>query len=48
MAGSVGRRREWLSHPEEIIGKQVTFRYQELSAENVPRFPRGVEVRDYE
>lgn len=48
MRGPFERRRRWFQHPEEIIGKQITFRYQTLSVYNVPIFPVGVEVRDYE
>lgn len=46
--GSFEQRREWLAHPERVIGKPLTFRYQELSIHNVPRFPIGIAVRDYE
>jgi DNA ligase-1 len=48
MRGSFERRRHWFQHPEEIIGKQITFRYQTLSVYGVPIFPVGIEVRDYE
>jgi hypothetical protein len=48
MRGSVERRRFWFQNPQTIIGKHVTFRYQERTENNVPRFPRGICVRDYE
>lgn len=48
MHGSFERRKRWLKHPEEIIGKYVTLRYQTLSIYGVPLFPVGIEVRDYE
>lgn len=48
MKGSFDRRKYWLEHPKEIIGKEVTIRYQELSPYGVPIFPRGIAVRDYE
>ena len=34
-------------HPP-AIGTMVTYRYQELSADNVPRFPVYVAARTYE
>jgi ATP-dependent DNA ligase len=46
--GSHETRREWFEHPEMCIGKPITFRYQELSEYNVPRFPVAIGVRDYE
>ena len=41
-------RRYWFQHPETVIGKQATFRYQDLSIDNVPQHFRGVAIRDYE
>jgi DNA ligase-1 len=32
----------------QYIGKHLTVRYQELSDTNIPRFPVGIAVRDYE
>ena len=48
MKGSFDQRRYWLQHPDEILGKEVTYRYQELSEYGVPRFPVGIDIRDYE
>lgn len=48
MGGPLERRRYWYEHPESIIGKQITFKYQTLSIYGVPIFPVGLEVRDYE
>ncbi len=48
MRGSFERRREWLRHPETIVGKLLTYRFQELSQYGVPRFPVGIAFRDYE
>ena len=46
-------RAEWWKDKEAFIGKQLTVRYQEMSgtkggATNVPVFPKGICVRDYE
>lgn len=46
--GSFEQRREWFEHPEMVMGKLFTFRYQELTDQGVPRFPVGIAVRDYE
>lgn len=46
--GPFSERAKWLQDPERVIGKQATFRYQELSPDGVPRFPVGIVVRDYE
>jgi len=48
MRASFEERVKWLKEPSLVIGKNVTIRYQELSTYNVPRFPVGVAIRDYE
>lgn len=48
MRGTFEERKQWLDDPNSIIGKQVTYRYQELSVHGVPRFPVGIAIRDYE
>jgi len=32
----------------DIVGKMLTVKYQELSKNKIPRFPKGVAIRDYE
>lgn len=46
--GSREQRRKWLKDIENIKGKKLTVRYQELSENGVPRFPVGIAIRDYE
>jgi DNA ligase-1 len=46
--GSQEIRIEWYEEAESFIGKDLTVRYQELSEDNVPIFPVGIAVRDYE
>lgn len=46
--GSFDQRRQWLQHPEDVIGQRATIRYQELTPDGVPRFPVGVGLRNYE
>jgi ATP-dependent DNA ligase len=46
--GSVEFRRALFDDLPNLIGKQLTVRYQELSEDGVPIFPVGITVRDYE
>lgn len=48
MVGSLERRRLWLQNPALVVGKQVTYRFQDKTDSGLPRFPRGIEIRDYE
>ena len=36
------------NNPDQLIGKEVTIQYQELSIDNIPRFPVVLAIRDYE
>lgn len=47
--GSMERRRRLFTELPNIIGKMLTVRYQGLDpVSNIPRFPIGIGVRDYE
>jgi DNA ligase-1 len=46
--GSRELRKYMLQNLKNYIGKKLTVRYQNLSERNVPRFPVGITVRDYE
>ena len=46
--GTLEKRKEYLRNKERYIGKQLTVRYQNLTALGIPRFPVGVAIRDYE
>lgn len=46
--GSIEFRRGLLKNKEKCIGKDATYKYQELSEYGVPRFPVIKEIRDYE
>lgn len=49
MEGSLGRLKELFeNHGLWQGGKKLTVRYQMLTGYGVPRFPVGVEIRDYE
>lgn len=41
-------KQKYLDNKESYIGKMMTVRYQELSKEGIPRFPVGIQIRDYE
>lgn len=46
--GSREVRTEYLKNSKKYINKQLTVRYQNLSEYNIPRFPVGIAIRDYE
>ena len=46
--GTLDVRKTFLAEKDKYIGKQLTVRYQNLTALGIPRFPVGVAVRDYE
>jgi len=37
--------KDYLSNPDNYIGKMYTVRYQELYENNIPRFPVGIDIR---
>ncbi len=41
-------RREWFDDQKKYIGERLTVRFQERSEDNVPIFPVGISIRDYE
>lgn len=45
---SYARRAELLQNPAQWQGKKLTVTYQNLTADGIPRFPRGKAIRDYE
>jgi len=46
--GNTEYRKKLFKDKNNLIGKKLTVRYQELSVEGIPRFPVGLIVRDYE
>ncbi len=46
--GSLQARRDMYNDLPNLIGKQLTVRFQEKSEDNIPIFPIGIVVRDYE
>lgn len=43
--GSFEQRRQWALHPDLVLGKVATIRYQERSEYGVPRFPVIIGIR---
>lgn len=48
MEGSLDGLKDFLKSPAKAIGKMLTVRFQGMTNGNVPRFPIGVTLRDYE
>lgn len=48
MKAGLEDKKNWFEHPETVIGKRLTYAYQEETTDGKPRFPRGVAIRDYE
>jgi len=46
--GTLDMRKKMLYNLPNLIGKQLTVRYQNYSDEDIPIFPIGISVRDYE
>jgi len=46
--GTREARAEWYKDIKNLIGKELTVRYQNLSEDSIPIFPVGIAVRDYE
>ena len=46
--GTIKERERYYRERDQYIGKQLTVRFQNLTALGVPRFPVGVAIRDYE
>lgn len=46
--GSYEQRKVWFKEGNKLIGKMLTVKYKELTAQGIPRFPIGIAIRDYE
>ena len=46
--GTLEDRAYKYANRDKFIGKMLTVRFQNLTDKNVPRFPVGVAIRDYE
>lgn len=47
-SGTFDERKKIYKNADRYIGKFLTVRYQELTSDNIPRFPVGIIIRDYE
>lgn len=48
MRGTVGLLQSLFKDQKKVIGKRITVRYQGFTNGDVPRFPVGIAIRDYE
>jgi DNA ligase-1 len=48
LKGSMDDRREMFGHKDDYIGRLLTVKYQNLTEDNIPRFPVGVSIREPE
>mmetsp|Transcript_65515 Transcript_65515/g.142892 ORF Transcript_65515/g.142892 Transcript_65515/m.142892 type:complete len:483 (-) Transcript_65515:29-1477(-) len=51
--GTLTQRQEWFmeavaNFDGAFLGKKLTVKFQDLSTDGVPRFPVGIQIRDYE
>jgi len=46
--GTYEQRQRWWKDLSNLMGKQLTVRYQVRSDDNIPIFPVGIAIRDYE
>ena len=46
--GSHEQRAALFANAQKYVGKMLTVRYQELTLDGIPRFPVGIDIRDYE
>lgn len=46
--GTEADRQRMFEDREQIVGKELTVRFQNLTDEGLPRFPVGIAIRDYE
>lgn len=46
--GDIEKKSQYLSHRKEILGKNLTVKYQEMSRYGIPRFPVGKSIRNYD
>ena len=48
LKGSTTRLQDYFKKASKLLGKPLSVKYQNLTADGIPRFPVGVAVRDYE
>ncbi len=46
--GTFEERKELFKEGDKYIGKKLTVKYQEMTADGIPRFGVGIAIRDYE
>lgn len=46
--GSFEQREDWFNHPQEVVGRKVTVRFNGYTQDFAWQFPRAIAIRDYE
>jgi DNA ligase-1 len=46
--GTREQRKIWFKNGKKYLGKNLTVQFQEWSKDKIPRFPVGIDIRDYE
>ena len=46
--GTVAERTEYFKNGDDYIGATLTVRYFEMTDDGIPRFPKGIAIRNYE
>ena len=46
--GTLEQRKKYWKQKNELVGKMLTVRYQNLTEDGIPRFGVGIAIRDYE
>jgi len=47
MSGDTEKLREYLNHPEYVVGKMLTVKFFSMKDNGVPRFPVGIRIREH-
>ena len=46
--GTLEMKKKWFNEANDIVGKELTVRYQGFTNDGIPQFPVGITIRDYE
>jgi len=45
--GTLDMKKQWFKDAGQIVGKDLTVRYQAFTNDGIPQFPVGIAIRDY-
>jgi len=46
--GTRAQKIDWFNNGQDYVGEMLTVRFQDYTSKGIPRFPVGIEFRDYE